>query len=63
MTNATLAEVQALTPKTLGGIKSVAKSLKRLTAQKHTACLDIAARQGGFANWGDALNRMSKERP
>jgi hypothetical protein len=58
---ATLEQLQAQTPTTLSGIKTLAKKLKRLTGLQHSHALEAASRQAGFRNWHSALAALKSD--
>jgi len=47
-----------LRPKTIAGIKTLAKDLKRLDGLQHARALDAAARQAGHEDYRDALAKL-----
>lgn len=49
-----MSDLDALTPKTLQGVKRLAKQLKRRDGITYADALDIAARQAGCANFHTA---------
>lgn len=48
-------------PSTIGGIKRLAKQLKKSGSMAHHDALDSAARQASFQNYTHAINELSKE--
>lgn len=48
-------------PSTLKGIKRLAKQIGRDQGIRHTAALEVAARQAGFTNYADALRSLPPE--
>lgn len=46
-------------PSTLGGIKRLAKQIKRLEGITHTAALDVASQSAGYQNFNHARNTLS----
>lgn len=54
-------DLSKIVPKTLSGIKQLAKKLKRSCGCSHTEGLDMAARQAGYENYRHALNSMGAE--
>lgn len=49
---------KTLTPRTLAGIKSLAKDIKRTQGVSHTSALETAARQAGFQNFQHARHAL-----
>lgn len=47
-------DLKAIAPKTIEGIKSLAKSIKKAHGVPHHEALNTAAKQAGFANFHDA---------
>lgn len=45
-------------PKTLNGIKQLAKKIKRAEGFTHTQSLDLAARQAGYENYQHARKQL-----
>lgn len=45
-------------PKTLEGIKSLARQLKKAHRLRHTVALDVAARQAGYESFRYAQNQL-----
>lgn len=51
--------IDNLKPKTLAGIKSLAKDLKRLQKLKHEPALNLAAQRAGYSNFKHAQNVLT----
>lgn len=52
------ARLSAIKPKTLDGIKQLAKKLKKACGCSHTEGLEMAARQAGFENYTHARKQL-----
>ncbi len=44
--------------KTIHGLKQRAKKLKKEQGIKHCVALDVAAKESGFENYRDAVNKL-----
>jgi len=53
--------VEHLKPKTLAGIRSLAKDLKKIHRIKHESALELAAKQAGFSDYKHALRILSAQ--
>lgn len=56
-------KLDSIQPKTIAGIKSLARDIQKARAIPYNQALGIASVQGGFANWKAALNAQSAMTP
>lgn len=56
-------DLDAFTPRTLAGIKMLAKRIKRRDDIKHIEALEVAARQAGFQSYGEAREALAEPEP
>lgn len=54
-------KIEDLKPKTVSGIKSLAKKLKKRDGITYALALEAAARQAGFASYKDACIRLKAD--
>lgn len=54
-------KIDALKPKTLDGIKKLAKKIGRADGIPHNKALEIASRQAGYENFQHARKQLVKE--
>ena len=50
-------------PKTLEGLKRLAKKIKKSSGVQHSEALNLAAKQCGYNNYRHAFVVLSKEKP
>lgn len=55
-----MTDINDLKPKTMSGIKSLARKIKKRNGLTHAAALDTAAKKAGFASWLAARHELRR---
>lgn len=55
-----MSNLDAIKPNTIGGVKALAKKIKKRDGVTHTQALELAARQAGYQNFTNALKVLVK---